>query len=54
MVLGSSFLLLCDTIGRVALGGEIPLGVMTSLFGAAIFIIILTRKQSEVSCELRL
>jgi iron complex transport system permease protein len=48
MVLGSSFLLLCDTIGRVALGGEIPLGVMTSLFGAAIFIIILTRKQSEV------
>ena len=48
MIIGSMFMLLCDTIGRTLLPGEIPLGVLTSLIGAALFMVILTRKQTEV------
>ncbi len=48
MLIGSMFMLLCDTIGRTLLPGEIPLGVLTSLIGAALFMVILTRKQTEV------
>jgi len=44
MVLGSLFLLLCDTLGRTLLPTEIPIGLLTSLFGAVVFIIILSLK----------
>ncbi|MEA4859390.1 MAG: iron ABC transporter permease [Sphaerochaeta sp.] len=44
MVLGSLFLLLCDTLGRTLLPTEIPIGLLTSLFGAIVFIIILSLK----------
>lgn len=47
MLLGALFLLACDTVGRTLLSSEIPLGVLTSLIGAVLFIIILTRPQTE-------
>ena len=48
MIIGALFLLICDTIGRSLLPSEIPLGVLTSLIGAVLFVIILSRKQTEV------
>lgn len=44
MALGSLFLLVCDTLGRTLLPTEIPIGLLTSLFGAIVFIIILSLK----------
>lgn len=37
LLLGGTFVILCDTIARSALSGEIPLGILTSLIGAAAF-----------------
>lgn len=48
MAMGALFLLMCDTLGRTLLAGEIPLGILTSILGAVIFILILLRKQSGV------
>ncbi|MFA5446989.1 MAG: iron ABC transporter permease [Sphaerochaeta sp.] len=47
MVGGSFFLLASDTLGRTLLAAEIPIGLVTSLFGAIIFIIILSMRQQE-------
>ena len=47
MILGSLFLLVCDTIGRTLLPTEIPIGLLTSFLGAIIFIIILSLKHQE-------
>lgn len=49
MIMGALFLLVSDTIGRTLLASEIPLGIITSLFGAILFIFILSSKQSEVN-----
>ncbi len=49
ILLGSIFLLACDTIGRTLLAGEIPLGLLTSIIGAIIFIIILVQRRQEAS-----
>lgn len=38
MLLGGTFALLCDDLARTLLAGEIPLGILTSLFGALLFI----------------
>jgi iron complex transport system permease protein len=38
MLLGGLFTLLCDDLARTLLAGEIPLGILTSLFGAVIFL----------------
>lgn len=38
MLLGGLFTMLCDDLARTLLAGEIPLGILTSLFGALIFI----------------
>jgi iron complex transport system permease protein len=38
MLLGGIFVILCDDLARILLAGEIPLGILTSLFGAIIFI----------------
>ncbi|MDD4220356.1 MAG: iron chelate uptake ABC transporter family permease subunit, partial [Sphaerochaetaceae bacterium] len=48
MLLGALFLLASDTLGRSLLSSEIPLGVLTSLVGALLFMVILTRRQTEV------
>lgn len=47
MVMGSIFLLLCDTVGRTLLPTEIPIGLLTSFIGAVIFIVILSLKHQE-------
>lgn len=41
MLLGAIFTLICDDISRTLLAGEIPLGILTSLLGASIFIILM-------------
>jgi len=38
VLLGGLFTLLCDDMARTLLAGEIPLGILTSLFGALIFL----------------
>jgi iron complex transport system permease protein len=48
LVLGALFLLTCDTLGRTLLSGEIPLGILTSIIGSAVFIGLLLRKQTEI------
>lgn len=42
MLLGGIFTMLCDDIARTLLAGEIPLGIPTSLFGALIFLALMT------------
>jgi iron complex transport system permease protein len=40
-ILGGAFLLLADAISRLALSIEIPIGILTSLIGIPIFILVL-------------
>lgn len=42
MLIGGLFTLICDDLSRILLPGEIPLGVITSLFGAVGFIFLLS------------
>jgi iron complex transport system permease protein len=48
MLIGASFTMLCDDLGRVLYSGEVPLGILTSLFGATIFMILMTRQTTLV------
>jgi iron complex transport system permease protein len=50
LLLGGLFALLCDDIARVAFSGELPLGIVTSLFGALSFAILMVapRRAQEV------
>lgn len=47
VLLGGVFLLLCDTVARVALRSEIPIGIITSIFGVIIFatVLLISRKK---------
>ena len=47
MIIGSLFLLVCDTLGRTLLSSEIPIGLLSSFLGAIIFIIILSLRNQE-------
>lgn len=49
MLMGALFLLLSDTVARTLLPGEIPLGIITSIFGAILFIIILSGRKAEAN-----
>ncbi|MFA9423441.1 MAG: FecCD family ABC transporter permease [Sedimentibacter sp.] len=42
-VLGASFLIIIDNISRTLTGGEIPIGILTSLIGGPFFIYILKK-----------
>jgi len=42
MIIGAAFTLLCDDIARTLTAGEIPLGILTSLLGAGVFMLIMT------------
>lgn len=42
MIIGAGFTLLCDDIARTLIAGEIPLGILTSLLGAGVFMLIMT------------
>lgn len=44
ILLGGLFTMLCDDLARTLLAGEIPLGILTSLFGALIFLALLSLK----------
>jgi len=45
LLLGGLFSLLCDDVARTLLAGEIPLGILTSLLGAAFFLgLMMTQK----------
>lgn len=46
IALGATFLLLIDSLARVLLPGELPLGVLTGLVGVPILIILLRRNQT--------
>lgn len=41
MLMGGMFTMLCDDLARTLLPGEIPLGIITSLFGALIFLALM-------------
>lgn len=41
MLIGGIFALLCDDVARTLLTGEIPLGILTSLLGAIIFMLLM-------------
>ena len=47
MLLGGMFTLLCDDLARTLLAGEIPLGILTSLFGAVIFLGLMMSKSAK-------
>jgi iron complex transport system permease protein len=48
LLLGGIFALLCDDISRTLLAGEIPLGIITSLFGAILFMAMMLSKNIRV------
>jgi len=43
MLIGAIFTVLCDDLGRTLFTGEIPLGIVTSLLGALIFLLLMMR-----------
>ena len=43
--IGGIFVLICDDLARAVLSGEIPLGILTSLFGTAVFIALLSTRR---------
>jgi iron complex transport system permease protein len=45
MLLGTFFVLACDDVARTLLKGEIPLGLLTSFVGAAMFLVTLLRQE---------
>lgn len=48
MLLGGMFAILCDDLARTLLAGEIPLGILTSLLGAAVFILLMVSRGVKV------
>jgi iron complex transport system permease protein len=48
MLLGGIFALVCDDLARTLLAGEIPLGILASLFGAALFIVMMLSRNIRV------
>ncbi|MDO5696041.1 MAG: iron ABC transporter permease [Eubacteriales bacterium] len=47
-ILGSSFLLICDTVCRNAFPVELPIGILTSVLGIPFFLIIFKRKAGSL------
>lgn len=48
MLIGAIFTVVCDDLARSLFVGEIPLGILTSFIGAAIFMTLMMRQPSEV------
>ena len=46
-IIGGAFLLLADAVSRLALSVEIPIGILTSLIGIPIFIIVLKNARAS-------
>ena len=49
MSLGAVFTMLCDDLARVTITGEIPLGIITSLLGATIFLVMMTNRKMKIN-----
>jgi len=49
MLGGAIFVLISDTLARSVFSGEIPLGIVTSLFGALSFALLLTLRKVELA-----
>jgi iron complex transport system permease protein len=49
MSLGAVFAMISDDIARVSIVGEIPLGIITSLIGATVFLVLMTNRTIKVS-----
>ena len=49
MSLGAVFAIVCDDLARVLTVGEIPLGIITSLIGASLFLVMMTSKKIRIS-----
>ena len=47
MLLGAVFVLLCDALARTVMAAEIPLGVLTSVFGAVVFAVLMSTRREE-------
>jgi iron complex transport system permease protein len=45
MVIGGLFTVVCDDIARTLLAGEIPLGILTSMLGAALFLLLMISRR---------
>jgi len=45
ILIGGIFTILCDDLGRTLMAGEIPLGILTSLIGAAVFAYLMIRQK---------
>jgi iron complex transport system permease protein len=48
MLIGASFTMICDDLGRTLLAGEIPLGILTSLLGALAFMLLMMARRIKV------
>jgi iron complex transport system permease protein len=48
LLIGGIFTIICDDIGRTLLPGEIPLGILTSFLGAAIFVLLMTSHHFKI------
>ncbi len=48
MLIGAIFGVICDNLARTLLAGEIPLGILTSLIGALLFVVIINRSRIKI------
>ncbi len=48
IMMGAIFVLICDDLARGLLSGEIPLGLLTSLGGAILFALLMTREEKPL------
>jgi iron complex transport system permease protein len=47
MLIGGIFVVVCDDLARTLLAGEIPLGILTALIGAVIFLLLMMRNTAK-------
>jgi iron complex transport system permease protein len=48
MLLGAAFSVVCDDLARTLYAGEIPLGILTALIGAGVFLFLMVRQGGAV------
>jgi iron complex transport system permease protein len=48
MLIGAMFTLLCDDLARTVFPGEVPLGILTSLIGAGLFLYLMYRRKASI------
>lgn len=48
MLIGACFTLIADTLARTVFAGEIPLGILTSLLGAGIFLFLMIKRKGPL------